>query len=142
MQKSKLFNVYLGVVSIFSILSIAINLGVVLTMLGRFFIISDAEYIANNYNYRFDSCETTVVTKMVWNNDVRRERTKEEIKECKAEVREELTIKRSFDLKKDMITAGAWFIVFVFLFGFHYPKFKAYKEEEEVKTKKKSTPKK
>jgi hypothetical protein len=30
-----------------------------------------------------------------------------------------------------MITAGAWFIVFIFLFGFHYPKFKRYKEEDK-----------
>jgi len=142
MQKSKLFNVYLGVVSIFSILAIAINLGVVLTMLGRFFIISDAEYIANRASYRMNNCENTVVTKMVWANDIRRERTKEEIKECKAEVREELTIERRFRLKENMIMAGAWFIVFVFLFGFHYPKFKAYKEEEETKAKAKPKPKK
>ena len=146
MQKNKLFNVYLGIVSIFSILAIAINLGVVLTMLGRFFIISDAEYIANRASYRLDNCENTVVTKVIWDNNVKRERTAKEIKECKAEVREELTIERRFRLKENMITAWAWFIVFMFLFGFHYPKFKAYKEEEELKTKakpkRKTTPKK
>ncbi|MCT4616728.1 MAG: hypothetical protein N4A38_00790 [Candidatus Gracilibacteria bacterium] len=135
MQKSKLFNVYLGVVSIFSILAIAINLGVILTMIGRFFIISDSEYIASRYSYRLDNCENdnVAITKTieVGERNINTPKTKEEIEACKEEVRKDLITERRFRLKEDMITAGAWFIVFIFLFGFHYPKFKRYKEEDK-----------
>jgi len=106
-------------------------------MLGRFFIISDDEYIlSRGSDYRFEQCERQdnfdkIETIRVWDDSNSPIKTPEEIAACKENVKKELITRRRLNMKEDMITAGAWFIVFVFLFGFHYPKFKRYKEEEK-----------
>jgi len=60
------------------------------------------------------SLTTTANTKMP---------SEEEISKCEAKVREEVKFSRAYDLKDMFITSRAWFIVFLMLFLFHYPKF-------------------
>jgi len=115
MEKNRLFNIYLGVVSFFSIIAIAITLWVIITMFGRFFIISDDEYIASRYYYKLDNCE---------DSDIK----EEEVESCKIEARKKLITERRFRLKESAISAWGWLVVFLLLFGFHYPKFKRFKE--------------
>lgn len=127
---SKLYSFYLAIVSFVSLVAIAINLWIVLTSVGQYFIITDEEYLQNREYYKIEQCE-------YWNPryDIKTptedtERTPEEIEECKQNVRESVSASRSFNLKDMFISSWAWFTVFLVIFLFHYPKFlKARKED-------------
>lgn len=53
--------------------------------------------------------------------------TETEIEECKERVFARAKSARSYDLKESFIMSGAWFVVFLLLFVFHYPKFRKLK---------------
>ena len=116
----KLYGLYLALVSLVSIIAITITLWIVLTSLGKSLIISDEEYIQNSRNWEIRECDEP---KFITGRDERLERTHEEIKKCKKNARDSAIKARSFNLKDMFITSGAWFIVFVIVFLFHYPKF-------------------
>jgi len=73
--------------------------------------------------YKLEQCEnmTTYNNELKVENPVKR--TPEEIATCKENVKVSVIASRSYDLKNMFIGSGAWTIVFVFLFFFHYPKF-------------------
>nr|MDD3719987.1 hypothetical protein [Candidatus Gracilibacteria bacterium] len=130
----KLYNLYLGIVSFVSIIAIGINLGVVLTSVGKYFLINDEEYLQYSQSYRLDNCRnpTTPATYDKTGNIVTggTPPTEEEIQKCEAKVRVEVKSSRSYDLKDLFITSGAWFVVFLIFFLFHYPKFLKAKVED------------
>ncbi|MDD5770137.1 MAG: hypothetical protein PHE25_04150 [Candidatus Gracilibacteria bacterium] len=133
---NKLFGIYLAIVSFVSIIAVAITLGVVLTSVGKYYIISDEEYLQYRESYKLDNCKnptypasTKVGTTTVISNPV--SPTEEEITKCEQKVRSEIHLSRAYDLKEMFITSFAWFIVFLILFCFHYPKFLKIKKEEE-----------
>lgn len=136
---SKLYNFYLAVVSFVSIIAVAITLWVVLTSVWKYFIISDEEYLQFRESYKLENCKTptypTVEAKKVdWlqTTTIPKSPTEEEIKKCEEKVRKEVSFSRKYDLKDMFITSSAWFVVFLMLFIFHYPKFlKSKKEIEE-----------
>lgn len=139
MEKNKLFNLYLWVVSVFSVIALAINLWIILTMAANFVFITDAEYVASNYSYKLENCENWGRVKTMspeWETTTQT-RTEEEIEECKEQAREDLATQRRFRLKEDLIASGAWFIVFIILFGLHYPQFKWF-DMSDNKSKKKT----
>jgi len=117
---NKLYNVYLALISFVSIVAIAITLWIVLTSLWKYFIISDEEYIQHSRSYEIRQCEEAVFVS--W-QELRKERTEEEIADCKADARESAIKARRYNLKDMFITSWAWLIVFVIVFSFHYPKF-------------------
>lgn len=138
-QASKLYSIYLAVVSFVSIIAVAITLWVVLTSVGKYFIISDEEYLQFREAYRLENCKnptywTTEALKIEWITPVvatPKSPTQEEITKCEEKVRSEIHYSRAYDLKEMFITSFAWFIVFLILFGFHYPKFLKIKKEED-----------
>lgn len=120
LNSTKLYHLYLAVVSFVSIVAIAITLWVVLTALGKFLIISDEEYIEHSRSYELTQCEEAKYTS--W-QDERIERTEEEIEECKVKAKESAIKARRYNLKDMFISSWAWLIVFIIVFIFHYPKF-------------------
>lgn len=133
---NKLFGIYLAIVSFVSIIAVAITLWVVLTSVWKYYIISDEEYLQYRESYKLDNCKnptypasTKVWTTTVISNPV--SPTEEEITKCEQKVRSEIHLSRAYDLKEMFITSFAWFIVFLILFCFHYPKFLKIKKEEE-----------
>lgn len=129
---SKLYHLYLAVVSFVSIVAVAITLWVVLTSVGKYFIISDEEYLQYRESYKLENCKnpiygekwvTTTAVPVDWVTTQARTPSDEEISKCEQKVRKEVSFSRAYDLKDMFITSWAWFIVFLILFVFHYPKF-------------------
>ncbi|MDD3302548.1 MAG: hypothetical protein PHN31_03255 [Candidatus Gracilibacteria bacterium] len=131
---TKLYNLYLGIVSFVSIIAIGINLGIVLTSIGNYFLISNEEYLQYRENYRLENCKNpTTSPEYDKNGNITKQAqkpTEEEIQKCEAKAREDVKLARSYDLKDMFITSGAWFIVFLMFFLFHYPKFVKAKKED------------
>lgn len=131
-QWSKLYHFYLAVISFVSILAVAITLWVVLTSVWKYFIISDEEYLQYRESYKLTECKNPIYgEKWVASSTVSidgtetpaRTPTDEEVAKCEEKVRSEVSFSRAYDLKDMFITSSAWFIVFLVLFIFHYPKF-------------------
>ncbi|MFA5916644.1 MAG: hypothetical protein WC850_00235 [Candidatus Gracilibacteria bacterium] len=135
---AKLYNLYLGIVSFVSIVAIGINLGIVLTSVGKYVLISDEEYLQFRESYKLENCKnptypateaqidkggTTIQTKAITPSA-------EEIQKCEKKVREDVKYSRGYDLKDMFITSSAWFVVFLIFFIFHYPKFLRIKRED------------
>lgn len=134
---SKLYSFYLGIVSFVSIIAIGINLGIVLTSIWKYYIVTDEEYLQFNQSYKLQECKNpNYISK--YDNDwkllpqtVTETPSEEKIAKCEEKVRSEVKFSRAYDLKDMFITSGAWFIVFVLFFLFHYPKFVRQREEDK-----------
>ena len=124
-KSSKLYSLYLAIVSFVALVAISINLWIVLTSLWQYFLITDDEYLQNREYYKIEQCETWVdlVSKWLVDSVEREEKTPEEIEACKQKVIESVSASRSYDIKEMFISSLAWFIVFLFVFFLHYPKF-------------------
>lgn len=126
-KRFSLYTLYLGLVSFVSVIAIAITLWVVLNSLWNYILISDEEYIQNRESWRIEQC-----SQWVWDEKLKQNVTKtpEEIKACEEKARESAVMSRAFNLKDMFISAWAWFIVFVLVFSFHYPKFLKVRKED------------
>ena len=126
---SKLYAVYLALVSFVALVAIAINLWIVLTSVWQYLLITDDEYLQNREYYKIEQCENTNLIRSVENIElktvetVQLEKTDEEIEECKEKVRVSVSASRSYNMKDMFISSWAWMIVFLIIFSFHYPKF-------------------
>lgn len=135
---NRLYHIYLAVVSFVSIVAVAITLWVVLTSVWKYFIISDEEYLQYRESYKLENCKNPIywekwVTSPVTVDGTEtpaRTPSEEEIAKCEEKVRKEVSFSRAYDLKDMFITSSAWFIVFLVLFIFHYPKFLKSKNDE------------
>lgn len=137
-QWSKLYHFYLAVISFVSIVAVAITLWVVLTSVWKYFIISDEEYLQYRESYKLENCknpiywEKWVASPVTVDGTETSARTpsEEEITKCEEKVRKEVSFSRTYDLKDMFITSSAWFVVFLILFIFHYPKFLKTRNDE------------
>lgn len=139
-EGNKLYHFYLAVISFVSIVAVAITLWVVLTSVGKYFIISDEEYLQYRESYKLMECKNPIYgekwvpssTIAVDGTDTSaRTPSDEEIAKCEEKVRKEVSFSRAYDLKDMFITSAAWFIVFLVLFIFHYPKFLKSRTQDE-----------
>lgn len=135
-ESSKLYSIYLAVVSFVSIVAVAITLWVVLTSVWKYFIISDEEYLQFRESYKLEACKNPIYPAVDEKGMTQpsttvtpKSPTEEEIKTCEIKVRADVHFSRAYDLKEMFITSFAWFIVFLMLFAFHYPKFLKVKKE-------------
>lgn len=134
-EGNKLYHIYLAVISFVSIVAVAITLWVVLTSVWKYFIISDEEYLQNRDSWRLENCKNPIYTDKItpvttqWESTQPRTPSDEEIQKCEEKVRMEVAFSRKYDLKDMFITSSAWFIVFLILFVFHYPKFLTARKE-------------
>lgn len=135
---NRLYHIYLAVVSFVSIVAVAITLWIVLTSVWKYFIISDEEYLQYRESYKLENCKNPIywekwVTSPVTVDGTEtpaRTPSEEEIAKCEEKVRKEVSFSRAYDLKDMFITSSAWFVVFLVLFIFHYPKFLKSKNDE------------
>ena len=119
-----LFTVYLALVSLVAVIVVSIHLGILITSLGKYIIITDEEYIVSNQSWQIRQCrEMRNIEGKI------EERTPEEISACEEDAIAEAVARRSINLKETFITSLAWSIVFWILFYLHYPQFLRVKEE-------------
>lgn len=120
-----LYTIYLALVSFVAIVVMCINLGILITSAGKFFLITDEEYILSDRAYEIRAC-----AEPRWNGNVSEEKTPEEVILCEERATETAIAQRSVDLKETLISSFAWVFVFVILFWFHYPRFLATREKK------------
>lgn len=130
----KLYHFYLALVSFISLIAVAITLWIVFTGIGKFYIISDEEYLQFRESWKLEGCKTatyptTNAQPVDGKEVVPVSPTEEEITKCEEKVRQEVSFSRKYDFKYTFITSTAWFIIFLILFIFHYPKFLKSKEQ-------------
>ena len=119
----KLYNFYLAIVSFVALVAIAINLWIVLTSIGQYFLITDDEYLQNREYYKIEQCENNSSWDQKLQRTINVNKTEKEINECKEKVKASVSASRSYNMKDMFIGSWAWGIVFLLLFIFHYPKF-------------------
>ncbi len=125
---SKLYSFYLAVVSFISIIAVAITIWIVITSIWKYFLISDEEYLQYRESYKLTGCRNSIYNpiydeKGIIIKNEETKKTPESIKECEDKVRKEVSASRWYDLKDTFISSFSWFVVFLILFLFHYPKF-------------------
>ena len=131
MESAKLYHLYLAVISFVSIVAVAITLWIVFTSVGKYYIISDEEYLQNRQSWKLENCKSPIYWEKWATSPVTvdgsetsaRTPSEEEIIKCEEKVRKEVSFSRTYNLKDMFITSSAWFLVFLALFISHYPKF-------------------
>lgn len=103
---------------------LCVNLGILITSTGKYLIITDEEYILSDRAWEVRNC-----SEPRWHDGKSEERSPDEIVICEEKAIESVLVQRSIYLKETFIESLAWFIVFGFLFWFHYPKFLATREK-------------
>lgn len=117
---------YFTIISIISIGWAAIAAGILLYNLGSRLIISDQEYlVGGNRSYELTMCDQPE-----YKADKQVERTPENKELCKKEMTAKIIAWRNYDYKIGMIMGIVWLAICLIVYGFHYPKLKAIKEEE------------
>ncbi len=125
---------YYGLVSLISIVVIAITLWIVISSLLKILLISNKEYLSDN-KYQLNNCNYEIQRKYcsIWKNNStctnKLENNKiyqKNLENCKNNKKKEILTRRSYDLKLNLIWAWSTFIVFLILFLFHYLKFKKF----------------
>jgi len=120
---------YFGLVSLISIIAIAISIWIILSNVWKLIFISDKEYVLNN-DYELKSCTYELRSQFCLNDKVCIQKLKnnenyiKKLEECKKSKEEKLLLKRHYQLKLALISAFSTFIVFLILFIFHYFRFK------------------
>lgn len=120
-----LFTVYLALVSLVAVIVMSVNLGIFITSIGKYILITDQEYILSDRAYEVRMC-----SEPRWEESKQIERTDEEIASCEEKATQTALAQRSISLKETFIESLAWFAVFGLLFWFHYPKFLRAREEK------------
>lgn len=120
-----LFTTYLALVSFVAVVVMCVNLGILITSVGKYLIITDEEYVLSDRAWQVQQC-----SEPRWNGNVSEEKTPDEIILCEEKAKEIAIAGRSINLKETFIESFAWFTVFGFLFWFHYPKFLATRKEK------------
>ena len=120
-----LFTVYLALVSLVAVIVMSVNLGILITSVWKYVIITDGEYILSDRAWEVRQC-----SEPRWEESKQIPKTEEEITECEEKATVTALAQRSIGLKETFIESLAWFIVFGLLFWFHYPKFLRAREEK------------
>ena len=119
-----LFTVYLALVSLIAVIVMSIHLGIVITSVWKYILITDQEYILSDRAWEVRQC-----SEPRWEESKQVEKTEEEIASCEEKATESVLARRSLELKETFIQSFAWLAVFGLLFWFHYPKFLRVREE-------------
>ncbi len=118
---------YFWLVSLISIIAIAVSLGIMLSSLWKVFFISNEEYLVT-HDYEFKNCEYAAKSQLCWwktiNCNLDQEKYETAVKKCKDNKKKDIILRRFYNLKITLIGSVSTFIVFLIIFLFHYPKFK------------------
>ena len=102
-----LYKLYLAGVSAVAIIVMSVNLGILITSLGKFYLISPTEYLLSDQAWEYKNCSEP---KMVEN--ITTEKTQEEILLCQEKASKNVLASRSLHLKETFIESFAWLVVF------------------------------
>ena len=125
-QKNSFLRFYLLVISIIATLGMVISFGFLVYNVLDHSLISDEEYVRNNWRYM--NCSNTYYYDKI---DAPVQPTTEEITVCREDVREEIIVERSYSYKNNLIASMTWLFVFVVLFATHFPFFIRYNREKK-----------
>ncbi len=118
---------YFAIVSILSIWWAAIAAGILLYNIGSKLIITDQEYLVwGSRSYELSMCDQPE-----YKLDKQVERTSENKELCKKDATTKILAGRNYDYKTGIIMWVVWLAVCLIVYGFHYPRLKAMKEEME-----------
>lgn len=128
--------IYFGLVSLISIISLAISLGIVISNLLKIWLISDDEYIST-HSYQLETCKYNIQKKYCSNSYWKDYNKcileldknlnyKKDLENCKENKKKEILLQRYYNLKIDLISASSSFVVFLILFIFHYLRFRKF----------------
>ncbi|MDA9129045.1 hypothetical protein N9J72_01040 [Candidatus Gracilibacteria bacterium] len=120
-----LYNMYLALVSIVSVIVICVSLGTLASGTLNYIFITDQEYILSDRAWEIQQCSEPRYAR-----EQQIEKTPQEILECEQKATERLIVARSVDMKETFINSLTWLVIFAILFGFHYPKFLATRDEK------------
>jgi len=107
MKKRSFFELYLTLVSAFSLFIAAISLAVIISKLGSYYFISWEEY-KQQHIWELNIIKTQEKGKFLTSP------------ECIQENEKRLFLKRKIELKKTLITYIPLFFIFLLIFGLHY----------------------
>ena len=124
-----LLNLYLLVISIVWIIWVAVGYWVLVYTQIETQLITDQEYLAQNYYGAYDYCETD--TKPVTETGSTTTKSQEEIDKCKKDREESDITRRHLNNKEAMIWWWVWGSIFLILFATHFPLF--LRKNKEVK---------
>lgn len=142
---------YFTVVSIVSVIGMAVAFGIAIYQQGMSLLITDAEYIVGHNEREMRSCEEPTRKQIGDGPDsTSKEITKspEEINTCKAETSARLITQRSYTTKESTIWGVTRGIIFLVLFLTHYPRMMKLDGEtsptpaKKIPTRKPATPRK
>jgi len=125
---------YYWLVSLISIVAIAISIGIIISNLGKIWLISDKEYLAIN-SYQLDNCKYEIQRKYCASSDYKKyqqciqqlnnlQEYKNDVEKCQQEKKQQILLRRYYYLKLNLIWAISTLVVFLILFLYHYPKFR------------------
>lgn len=120
-----LYRVYFAGVSAVAIIVMSVNLGILITSIGKYLLITPQEYLLSDQAWEYKDCSSP---KYIENETV--DKTEDEIVACQEKASKNVLANRSINLKETFIESFAWLVVFWILFAFHYPKFIALREEK------------
>ena len=125
-QKNGFLRFYLLVISIVATLGMVISFWFLAYWILDHSLISDEEYIQNNW--RYTSCANERYYDKI---DEFTQPTENEIATCKEKAKDEIIVERAYSYKNTLISSLTWFFVFVLLFSTHFPFFIKYNREKK-----------
>jgi len=93
----------------------SVNLGILITSIGKYVIITDQEYILSDRAWEVRQC-----SEPDWIKEEKVEKTGDEITACEEKAKVTALAQRSISLKETFIESLAWFAVFGLLFWFNF----------------------
>ncbi len=120
-----LYTLYLAGVSAIAVIVMSVNLGILITSVWKYVLITEQEYVLSDRAWEVRQC-----SEPDWVKEEKVEKTAEEITACEEKATVSVLAQRSINLKETFIESFAWFAVFWLLFWFHYPKFLATREKK------------
>lgn len=127
---------YYGLISLISVITIAITLWIVISSIAKLIFISNNEYLIN-HKYQLEDCKYRLQRQYcpIWQNKIaincinqliNNKFYQKDLEKCKKNKKIEILTRRYYNLKLNLIWAWSTFIIFLILFLFHYPKFKEF----------------
>ena len=120
-----LYTLYLAWVSAVSVIVLSVNLGIFITSVWKYVLITEQEYVLSDRAWEVRQCSEDD-----WINEEKVAKTSEEIVACEEKATVSVLAQRSISLKETFIESFAWLTIFGLLFAFHYPKFLATREKK------------
>lgn len=123
-MSDKIIKIYYVIIISISVIIIWINIALVISSGIKHYIITDKEYISNNY-YQLQNCEHPIIST---DKNIKNKITPKVINQCKEKAKQKLITQRNYRFKTDIIWSFTFAFAFSIIFLFHYLKFRKYND--------------